>query len=383
MKFGIGAIFRDEFDYILEWLAWHRLAGFPEFFIADNGSVDGTRQLLEALAEAGLIKFFYVPLQKGSQQLAYKQIQKKYGHLADAIAFIDADEFIYSDDGKKPVEYLEQFFSNPAVGAVGINWRIFGSSGEIDQKQGLVIERFLHCASNDNRGNRHIKSIVRPQFIENLKSVHHFSLSNDFCYLDGEGKKIVFIDRVTHQPIENFSPFSELVESPLRINHYVIKSLQEFTEKKRKRGDATKDPNHDRGHQFFINHDLNDVEFLSASLLADEVRKEIRKIKLRLRATTLFYKKGKAAINFKTTHIGGWAVFDTEKAKIMIFVNGSLQAEVGAFRYRPDVIKAGLSKDGYCGFHYVFDPPLKSGDTVHISIYANPFKFKTNTFNIE
>jgi|GEM_PF-4049655 len=58
MKFGIGAIFKDELDYILEWLAWRRLAGFARFFVADNGSSDGTRQLLEALGEAGLINLF-------------------------------------------------------------------------------------------------------------------------------------------------------------------------------------------------------------------------------------------------------------------------------------------------------------------------------------
>ncbi|MGZ8946881.1 MAG: glycosyltransferase family 2 protein, partial [Methylococcaceae bacterium] len=361
MEFGIGAIFKDEFDYILEWLAWHRNAGFSQFFIADNGSTDGTRQLLEALADSGLINLFYVPPQVGAQSIAYKLIQKKYGHKADAIAFIDADEFIFADDEKKPVEHLQHLFSDPSVGAVGINWRLFGSSGKIKQEPGLVVERFLKCSKDNQPGNRHIKSIVRPQFIENVITAHHFGIPKKFCYLDGKGEKIVFIDKVG-QVSEKLSPFTKLVASPLRINHYVIKSLQEFTEKKRKRGNVVKGPKHDNGHEFFKKHDWNDVEFLEASLLANDVNTEIENIKSELRSKSAFYKKCKASFTCNATQITGWAAFDIGKPKLMVFVNGQLQAETGAFRYRPGVVTANISKDGYCGFQHLFTPPLKSGD---------------------
>ncbi|TAL44222.1 MAG: glycosyltransferase family 2 protein [Methylovulum sp.] len=377
MKFGIGAIFKDELDYILEWLAWHRLAGFARFFIADNGSSDGTRQLLEALDEAGLITLFYVSPQPGAQQLAYRLIQQKYGHLADAIAFIDADEFIYADDGKKPVEHLERLFSRPTVGAVGVNWRIFGSSGKLKQEPGLVVERFVKCAEDDVAINRHIKSIVRPHFIDKIRNMHYFNIQDDFCYLNGAGGRPVFMDRrgrFRSKP----SSFCELLKSPLRINHYVIKSLQEFTEKKRKRGDAQRDPNRDRGQQYFINHDLNDVEFLGMSLRADDIYKEIEHIKSEIRLKSTYYEKCNASFQCNAVNIKGWAVFETAKPKLMIFVNGELRAETGAFRYRADVVEAGITKEAYCGFQHVFTPVLKTGDVVDVSIYANPFKFKQN-----
>jgi hypothetical protein len=383
MKFGIGAIFRNEFDYILEWLAWHRLMGFTEFFIADNGSVDGTRQLLEGLADAHLIKLMYVPLLPGSQQQAYKLIQQKYGHLADAIAFIDADEFIYCDDGTMPTQYLDAYFSNPLVGAMGINWRIFGSSGEIEQKSGLVIQRFLHCASDQAKVNRHIKSIVRTQFIENLQSVHHFFLPDGFYYLNGAGQPMEFVDSRTDECVKHCSPFGKVVGSPLRINHYVIKSLQEFTEKKRKRGDATKDPNHDRGHEFFIHHDLNENKYIGASLLALEVIEEIKCIKVQLRKKTTYFQKAKGHYQYSNSCIKGWvSIAAPVKAKIIVYVNGAFRAETGCFRFRPDVARSNPGLDAYCGFQYLFDAPLQQGDVVNISLYSNQFQFITSTFTI-
>ena len=69
---AIAAIFRDEFDYLLEWFAWHQIAGFKKFFIADNGSTDGTVALLEALGDLGIVDLIYQPvLLKRSQNTAY------------------------------------------------------------------------------------------------------------------------------------------------------------------------------------------------------------------------------------------------------------------------------------------------------------------------
>lgn len=53
MKIAIGAIFRDAFEYITEWLVWHQLTGFDSFYIVDNASSDGSIQLLGVLSDLG------------------------------------------------------------------------------------------------------------------------------------------------------------------------------------------------------------------------------------------------------------------------------------------------------------------------------------------
>ncbi|WHI50417.1 glycosyltransferase family 2 protein [Microbulbifer sp. MLAF003] len=61
MKFGIAAIFKNEYEYILEWIVYHQLIGVDAFYIADNVSDDGSSQLLEALDSLGVIKGFISP----------------------------------------------------------------------------------------------------------------------------------------------------------------------------------------------------------------------------------------------------------------------------------------------------------------------------------
>ncbi|TAL44221.1 MAG: glycosyltransferase family 2 protein [Methylovulum sp.] len=383
MKFGIGAIFKDEFDYILEWLAWHRLAGFSRFFIADNNSTDGTRQLLEALNEAGFVAILYIPQQVKAQLVAYQTMVNRYYNDVDAIAFIDADEFIVSDDDTTPAQHLESLFSDNHVAAVGLNWRIFGSSGNNQQESGLVIERFLKCARDRRRCQHRIKSVVRPMLVSNVH-VHHCVILNDYKYINNDKENITFLNQ-ERQPVRGQTGLTSAVsQGPLRINHYVVKSFQEFTEKKRKRGDVMFDPTREKTNQYFADHDFNDIEFPGASLLADDVYQEMESIKSTLRAKTPFYKKGRGQVNkCNAFYVFGWAVLEKEKPKIMIFVNGKLHAEVGAFRLRPDIMKRGISKDGLCGFHHEFIPHLQAGDVIEISVYANPLAFKDNLIIVE
>ena len=53
--------------------------------------------------------------------------------------------------------------ADPSVGAVAVNWAVYGSSGERDGRAGAVIERFAGRAERQTLLlNRHYKSILRP-----------------------------------------------------------------------------------------------------------------------------------------------------------------------------------------------------------------------------
>ena len=148
---GIGAIFRDEYDYLLEWFAWHRIAGFQRFLIADNSSSDGTTALLEAFFELGLIQLIYQPvLEKRAQIAAYARLSVLALHEGvDAVLYIDAEEFLVHEsltDGEER-RCLENLLEDPRVGMVGINWRTFGSSGHTIQTADPVIYRFIDHAT--------------------------------------------------------------------------------------------------------------------------------------------------------------------------------------------------------------------------------------------
>ena len=50
MKSAICMIVRDEARDILEWIAFHARAGFDAQVIFDNGSTDGTAELIQGRA---------------------------------------------------------------------------------------------------------------------------------------------------------------------------------------------------------------------------------------------------------------------------------------------------------------------------------------------
>lgn len=46
---AISCVIKDEEDYILEWVNFHALAGIKDFIIYDDGSTDGSIEILRAL----------------------------------------------------------------------------------------------------------------------------------------------------------------------------------------------------------------------------------------------------------------------------------------------------------------------------------------------
>lgn len=384
MKIGIGAIFRDEYDYIVEWLAWHKMAGFSSFYIADNASSDGTLALLEALEQTGHIKLIYQPTVKtGAQLKAYERITQLAINEADAILFIDADEFLCHESlqNEREARHLEDLLNKKDVGAIGITWRVFGSSGHESYDDRPVVERFTKYANNNKPQSRLIKTISKLNLIKNI-DVHFARIHDNYIYIDPAGNEIKDFIQHNNGAFED-TPVSGLrktsCKSPLMINHYVIKSKQEFIEKKIKRGRAMKGPSHQRSMKFFEHHDDNDLEFIIPETKLSSLKNHICSIVNDITTKTPFSRKLRGHIDSSTSQkITGWVV-DTEGSskdlKINIFLNGSYQGSTYAGFLRRDLQEKGISLDGKSGFQWTHPSPLKMDDIVEIKINANSFIF--------
>jgi hypothetical protein len=221
---AICIIVRNEATYILEWLAYHRVIGVQEFYFFDHESTDETSAILSHLeAEGMLTRIPWVVGEHTSPQFsAYKHMLSNVNVSSEFIAFIDADEFITLVTHESIAEYLSEVPRE--AGAIAINQRVFGSSGHRERGPGLVIERFPRCAPADYEENRWFKSICRKGCATDLDNSHQFRLVNG-QYFNGN------LDPWANPP-EPAGKSNAIAFKKIMINHYLLKSWEEFLAKR-------------------------------------------------------------------------------------------------------------------------------------------------------
>jgi hypothetical protein len=281
LRLAIGAILRNEGPYLLEWVAWHRVLGVDRFFLADNRSDDGSGAFLAALDRAGIVDRIDFPGTPGvpPQLPAYAEILRRHGGRADWIAFIDGDEFLAPAPplaGLRPP--LAALAARADVGAVAVNWAVYGSDGEDAARPGLVVERFPARERQDTLINRHYKTILRPRAFAGLHATPHlFRLAPGFRQVHADGSPLAALYDDDCQGLS-----TRVLWAPLRLNHYVVKSREEFLHRKLPRGRATGPGRREPG--FFAAHDLTPETEPVAPRLAAATRAEMQRLRGRLRA---------------------------------------------------------------------------------------------------
>lgn len=395
LRISIAAILKNECPYILEWIAYHRVIGIDWFFIADNASDDGSTELLCTLHNAGIItRIPHPPLPGVAPQLpAYKEIMRRHKDDADWTAFIDADEFLFVTDGENSIRpFMAEVDQDTSIGAIGVNWAVYGSSGHVHASPELVIERFSKRAEKEWIANAHYKSIVRNKaWAGTHRNPHLFFLSNGYRLAHPTGGTI------EPHPTRGEGLSADIIWDRLRLNHYVVKSKSEFMHRKRKRGRATT-TTEVRNEKFFNEHDQNDVTDAMPGWLISETKKEVEKLMSLLPGASDIISRAELAqegINkeeledlpvaetqqcsgqeLKAIHaspikgsidkveidgsicrVSGWAIDGSGNAvnSFRLFL-GETEVQMLAFNRveRADVSKALKNAVGYCGFELTF-----------------------------
>ncbi len=239
---SICAIAKDEGPYFKEWLSWHISQGVEKFYIYDNESQDNTHEILEPYIKKGIVDYKYFPGKK-NQLLAYDDCFKNHRFESRWIAFIDLDEFIVPLKDKTLKEFLKRFECFPSI---EINWLVYGSSGKKQKSKEDVMQRFTFHSLPSKWVNRHVKSIVDPKRVYTMIGCHEaaritgWAVDSHMCEI-----KKNFREREPQQDV-------------IRINHYAVKSYEEFQEKiARGRASGSISVLDD---EYFRQYDLNDIE---------------------------------------------------------------------------------------------------------------------------
>jgi len=230
---AVCTIYRDDADYLAEWIEFHRLVGVERFVLYDNGSTDHHLDVLRPYIEAGIairhewfIPFRRVNGRPGAMVRAFEHCVGAHRDDARWIAFLDIDEFLFSPTGARLPELLPTYERFPGV---VVNRAEFGPSGHVAKPDGLVIESYVERLRRRPDDRPSHKTIADPARVARCRSAHRFAYRAGAAVDEG----MVDVRRYSRRPDS---------WSRLKIHHYPFKSLEERRRKGQKWVESGRNP---------------------------------------------------------------------------------------------------------------------------------------------
>ena len=227
-KLSIALIERNEERYLKEWLEYHLMMGVDHFYVYDHGSTDGSMEVLRPYIDKGIVELTQVEGDYLPTQISvYNDALKRSRYNTRYLALIDTDEFLTPMKHDSAIEAIEYIFrsyeetpfkavGSCAAGGIGVNWRVFGTSGHAKPVDGPVIEEYVKRGPDDLMVNNHIKTICKPLAVKQIVNPHFAIYESGFWCISEHGSLIP-------------GPFFyDSKGDILRLNHYYVKSEEEY-----------------------------------------------------------------------------------------------------------------------------------------------------------
>jgi hypothetical protein len=163
----------------------------------------------------------YIKSENVKQIYFHNHFLKNYKNVSKWCYLCDVDEFIYLNDNIKLDNILNEYDN---FDIIFIPWLIYGSSFNIEQPDGLVINNFKY---HSNKYHKIGKSFYKMDMINYISNPHIIN-NNHTCF--------------------QFSYTEKLFDLPIHINHYQINSIKTYISRKLKLeigyvGGKIRDPN--------------------------------------------------------------------------------------------------------------------------------------------
>ena len=229
-KIVLCTIIRDEEAYIDEYVDYHIGMGFDLIRLYDNSPDMVMKQWADKKGsdKVELIHFPFeaakdLPPQQSIYRDCARRAQKEQRHKW--IAFWDADDFLVLYQHDTVHDFLQDFI--PDRGQVVINWRCFGTGGQMLYSPEPVLKRFTMRLEDNDITNKHVKTLMNVNDVD-TSDKSDWRLAAD-CPPRKEGTPLMDTHR---QPLQ--CPFIEdpFPKDVALLHHYQRKSAQEYINKR-------------------------------------------------------------------------------------------------------------------------------------------------------
>jgi hypothetical protein len=198
-ELGIVTMFRNEANYLKEWVEYHHMLGVDHFLLYNDRSDDHWTEVLEPYINSNLVEVIEWPFANEAiglfptwQTMAYQDGLKRSKGNTKWLAFIDVDEFILPKKNATILECLNQFFST--ADGVFVCWRNFGTNGVYIYPGVPILLQLTAASSPFHSINASGKSIVKVDevVIDHVWSPHQLVLRQGAQYYNGSGLPLYF-----------------------------------------------------------------------------------------------------------------------------------------------------------------------------------------------
>lgn len=244
--------------------------GAEHFLLLDDGSTDGSHQVLKTYIDRGLVTMMVDERKHHNPPIGmverYNILFKPFHYLTTWMLHVDLDEFVYGRKGTV-ADYLRGVASD--VGEIRLAWKMFGSSGYIHKPKHGVAKSFVHRSNFTVVPSMtlHTKPIFRTKAFEH-EDAHWVALKPGFRSgfpLDNfkVGPNLTswpVPEEVIRQQIEWSMRSDEVILETLQIhiNHYCVRWKDWFMKVKATRGIADRDVSvYDAN--YFAAYDVNTI----------------------------------------------------------------------------------------------------------------------------
>lgn len=226
---ALVAIFRDEARFLKEWIEFYRLMGVEHFYLYNHLSKDNYMEVLSPYIKEGVVDLVNVDIEPKTirdwnniQCSKYTELVHKVRDDVEWLIVVDTDEFLFPTQEKDLREFLPKY---DTYAALSVNWRIFGTNNVKHIPSNKLLLEVL--TSSDRADDRHVKTIVKPRYVNKLVNPHfpelapgYFQVDENFQYFRG-----AFLPRESREFV--------------RVNHYWSRDYDFFESTKLRRAHIT------------------------------------------------------------------------------------------------------------------------------------------------